>query len=160
MNEVNIKEPAKVQLTSGQQAKPQYNHQDYTLLTIKNPSGNCFKDDLCRVYYHLRDIVGFSQSLAEWYETGKQNQPHIHAIIKKRWSYVDIPKISKVYKQKKLKWFEYGIPQFDHELGTVIEESLDTSKYTIHLKEIEDASHLVRLINVYQWKEISPEFID
>ena len=82
-------------------------YKDYTLLTIKNPSNQATKIDLLRILYHLRDILGFSTILKKTFENGKQNQIHIHAIIKKKMPTKElIQKYSKAYKQRKLKYLE------------------------------------------------------
>lgn len=140
--------------------EPLLKYNEYTFLTIKNPSNGSSKEELLRIYYHLMDIIGFTSNIYIWYESGKQKQQHVHAIIKKQWRFIDISKISKSYKQKKLKWFEYGRPQFENELGEVLQMSLDTSNFTFHLQEIKDHGHLMRLIYEYRFKEREFNFID
>ena len=94
MTEGNIKKHEVIQA--------KLNIKEYTLLTIKNPNNQASKIDIIRVLYHLRDIIGFSNILKKCFETGKQDQLHIHALIKKKYPTEDlIKKYSKIYKTKK-----------------------------------------------------------
>lgn len=147
-------------MTEGNSMKPngihaeRLSYNDYTLLTIKNPSSRATKVELLRVLYHLRDIVGFTTILKKCFETGKQNQKHIHALIKKKYPTEDlIKKYSKIYKTKKLKYFE--VVPIDEEMDEpeLFEFCLDTSKFNWHLSKIEDDAHFNQLRYEYMDKE-------
>lgn len=151
---------ASTQKPNGIQAKPLL-YSDYSMLTVKNPTSKATKVDLLRVLYHLKDIVGFSNIKKKCFETGKQNQLHIHAIVKKKYPSEDlIKKYSKLYKTKKLKYYEEvpNDPLFDE--PELIEQIIDTSKFNWYISEITDEAHLKRLEFEYLKKEGIVEFID
>lgn len=134
---------------------------EYSLLRVKNPNNQATKEDLCRVVYHLMDIIGFSEIDILWYETGEQDQQHIHAVIKKKMpSEEEIAKMNKSFKQKKMKWFEYGIESPYERIGSVIVHKQDTSQYNWNISAIKDKEHYLRIKWEYRFKELNPEFID
>lgn len=134
---------------------------EFTLLRVKNPNNQATKEELCRVVYHLMDIVGFTIIDVMWYEVGEQNQQHIHAIIKKQMPCPeDIAKMNKTFRQKKMKWFEYGQESPFETIGSVIIHKQDTSQYNWNLSAIKDQEHYLRIKWEYRFKELNPEFID
>ncbi len=137
-------------------------YSDYTLLTIKNPDNQATKSDLLRILYHLRDILGYSLIHKKSFEKGKQNQIHIHAIIKKKMpSEANIQKYSKAYKLRKLKYLEIFQGDPLHEDPEIIEFQVDTKKFIWHISKIEDAEHFHRLNQQYLDKEkFTVDFID
>lgn len=143
------------------QATPLYNN--YTLLTIKNPNNQASQLDLLRVLHHLKDIVGFSTIFKKCFETGKQNQKHIHAIIKKKYPTDDlIKKYSSIYKLKKLKYLEPVQSGEDSEEPELIEQTIDTKQFTWRLTNITDNAHFNQLRYEYMEKELVKKchFID
>lgn len=144
------------------QAKPLI-YSNYSLLTIKNPSNQATKVDILRVLHHLKDIVGYSTILKKCFETGKQNQLHIHALIKKQYPNEDlIKKYSKIYKTKKLKYHEVVRASPYNDDPELIELNLDTSKFNWKLTKIEDNAHFNELRYEYMEKELQKkcDFID
>jgi hypothetical protein len=134
---------------------------NYSFLLVKNPNNQATKEELCRIVYHLMDIIGFSKIDVMWYETGKQNQQHIHAIIRKRMPcQEDIEKMSITFKIKKMKWFEYGKELLFEKMGSVIVHKRDTKDFNWKISEIKDKEHYLRIKWEYRFKELNPEFID
>lgn len=151
------------------EAKPLDNiyYTEYSFLTIKNPSNNLDKEELVRVVYHLRNIVGFSKIHCMWYETGKQDQQHIHVIIKKRFPKEenDLKKMYKTFKQRKLRYYKYyALTESMNvsRLGDLVEYEIDTNKVTFMLSRFENQAHLYEVLYEYRFKEISglADFID
>lgn len=134
---------------------------EYSLLRVKNPNNQATKQDLARVVYHLMDIIGFSEIDVIWYERGTQDQQHIHAIIKKKMPCPeDIAKMNKIFKTKKMKWFEYGQESPFETFGAVLVHKKDTSDYNWNISEIMNEEHYLRIKWEYRFKELNPEFID
>lgn len=107
------------------------------------------------------DIIGFNDIDCMWLENGKQDQQHIHAIIKKKMPNEEaILKMSKVFKQKKLKWFEYGEAAPGETIGAILVHKMNTSHFGFHLSEIKDQQHFNELKYEYRWKELDPDFLD
>lgn len=132
-------------------------------ITLKNPINNLDEVQLLRVLYSLRSIIGFSLFYYIWKEVGIQNQQHLHAIIKKSNKSLtksNISKWSKTFKQKKLKYLEYGQPSPFDNLGSLLEYEIDVSSCNFKITEITSQLHLNTLIYEYQFKELEPEFID
>lgn len=152
------------EMVEDHQAKPLYNYEALTMLTIKNPDNKMDKEELMRVLYHLKSIVGFSTILYCWYENGKQGQQHIHSIIlKKMPRQEEIKKMSKSFKQKKLRYLRYFAEAEDHNiwgLGDMVTYEVDTSKINWMLSSFENQSHLAEVIHEYRFKELDPDFID
>lgn len=151
------------------QAKPLNNitYIDRKFLTVKCPSNNTTDGDLLRVVYFLREIVGFSEIVKYEFENGKQNQRHIHVIIKKTRmpSEEELGKMSKKFKLKKLKHLQETYepsnidwnPESEEEPAyrtRLIEWEVDLKKYTWHLSDIKDQEHLGALDN-YIVKELT-----
>lgn len=136
---------------------------EYSFLRIKNPSNNATKAELGRVVYHLMDIIGFTEIDVMWYETGKQNQQHLHLIIKKKMpTEKQLEQMSKSFKQKKIKWYEYG-PENEsagETFGAVIVHKMDTKSFNWNLSEIRDRLHYNEIKYEYRFKELDPDFID
>lgn len=138
-------------------------HDSCCFLTLKNPNNNLTKEELLRVLYSLRDIIGFSCFYYIWYETGSQSQQHLHTIIKKSYKTLtqdNIKKWSKSFKLKKCKYLLYGHGQFESELGSLLEYEIDTRCCNWKITPIADQLHLNTLIYEYQFKELGSEFID
>lgn len=136
---------------------------EYSFLRVKNPNNQATKAELCRVVYHLMDIIGFSDIDIMWYEKGKQNQQHIHAIIKKKMpTDKQLQQMSKTFKTKKMKWFEYGqeCEELGETIGTPIIHKMDTAAFNWQLTEIKDKQHYNEIKYEYRFKECKPEFID
>lgn len=136
-----------------------------SLLTVKNPNNKLNKEELLRVCYSLRSIIGFSTIYYQWFETGKQNQQHIHMIIKKTYpkNEEDILKYSKSFKQRKLKYLKYmavSEPLNLWGLGDMVEYTIDTSQCNFLLSKVESQQHLDQIINEYRFKELDVDFID
>lgn len=152
------------ELVEDQQAKPLYNYEAVTMLTIKNPDNKMDKEELMRVLYHLKSIVGFSNILYCWFENGKQNQQHIHSIILKKMPHADeIKKMSKSFKQKKLKYLRYFAEAEEQNifgLGDMVTYEVDTSRINWMLSSFSSQCHLAEVIHEYRFKELDPEFID
>lgn len=138
-------------------------YSEYTLLTIKNPNNQATRTESLRLLYHLKDIIGFSNILQKCFETGKQNQNHIHALIKKKYPTEDlIKKYSKIYKTKKLKYLEEVQAGPFSDEPELIERTIDTKQFNWHLSKIEDDAHFNRLRYEYMQKELEKKcnFID
>lgn len=136
-----------------------------SLLTIKNPNNKLDKEELMRVAYSFKSIIGFSTIYYLWYEMGKQKQQHIHMIIKKKFpsNPDELRKYSKSFKQRKLKYLKYFGEAEQHSpwgIGDMVEYEIDTSQCNFLLSKIENQSHLAELIYEYRWKELDPDFID
>jgi len=138
------------------QAEPYHlNYYEYKLLTIKNPSSTCNDADLLRVAYHLRNIIGYSTIYKEWFENGKQNQRHIHLVIKKLEmpSKEQLGKMSSIFKRGKYRWTEIvqaneGMPE-----ATLLEYVYPLKNYIWHLSPFENTDHLKYVLNDYFRKE-------
>ena len=109
--------------------------------------------ELLRVAHHLKDIIGFSTIIHYEFESGKQNQRHIHLIIKKE-QMPDIGACSKKFKLKKLKYLEIVPADEMTDKPELIEMTIDTKKCVWHLSEINNANHFKHLMTVYTRKEI------
>jgi len=164
MNGVNIKEPSDLKMVEDHQAKPLYNYTAVSMLTIKNPNNRLDKEELMRVLFHLKGIVGFSVIYCAWYEMGKQEQQHIHAIIKKAPpTKEDIMKMSKSFKQKKLRYIKYYAQAEEisiSALGDMVDYEVDTSNVNWKITGFESLGHLNRVLYEYRFKELDPDFID
>lgn len=153
------------QMGETHQAKPLLIYNKVSLLTVKNPNNKLDKEELLRVCYSLKNVVGFNTIYYIWFERGAQNQNHIHMIIKKTYPKdpEDIRKMSKSFKQRKLKYYRYHSLMETMNpwgLGDLIEYSIDTSQCNFLLSKIEDQNHLNELIYEYRFKELDPDFID
>jgi len=117
-----------------------------------------------RVLYHLKGIVGFSTIYCAWYEMGKQEQQHIHAVVKKTPpTEEEIMKMSKSFKQKKLRYLRY-IAESEtlnvSQLGDMLTYEVDLSNINWKITGFDSLGHLNRVIYEYRFKELSPDFID
>ncbi len=164
MNGVNIKEPSDLKMGETHQAEPLYNYSAVSMLTIKNPNNRLDKEELMRVLFHLKGIVGFSTIYCAWYEMGKQEQQHIHAIIKKAPpTEEDIMKMSKSFKQKKLRYLVYQAQAEEisiSALGDMVTLEVDTSNVNWKITGFDSLGHLNRVLYEYRFKELDPDFID
>ena len=164
MSEANIKEQSDLKLGETQQAKPLYNYKALSMLTIKNPNNRLDKEELMRVLFHLKGIVGFSLVYFAWYETGKQCQQHIHAVIKKAPpTDEEIMKMSKSFKQKKLRYLRYFAESETlhvSQLGDMLTYEVDLSNINWKITGFDSLGHLNQVIYEYRFKELSPDFID
>ena len=164
MSEANIKEQSDLKLGETQQAEPLYNYKALSMLTIKNPNNRLDKEELMRVLFHLKGIVGFSLIYFAWYEMGKQEQQHIHAIFKKTPpKEEEIMKMSKSFKQKKLRYLRYfaeSEPLHVSGLGDMLTYEVDLSNVNWKITGFDSQGHLNRVIYEYRFKELSPDFID
>lgn len=137
---------------------------DYTFLRLKNPNNKATKEDLCRVIHFLQEIVGFSKIPYMWYEKGEQNQQHIHAVIKKKMPTSDaLAKMSKTFKQKKLKYFKYehaGDFETINYPGEYSEIEIKLDQFNWHLSPFNSLSHLDQVIHEYRHKTLDPQFVD
>lgn len=150
---------------------------EYKLLTIKNPSSTCDDSDLLRVAYHLRSLIGYSEIKKEWFERGKQNQRHIHLVIKKFQmpSQEKLAKISASFKRGKYRWTEIHQANEGRPEPTLIEWSCSLRNFTWYLSEFKSNDHYDYVVNDYfmkeqrkfnagtKWKGIDntePQFID
>lgn len=137
---------------------------DYTFLRLKNPNNKATKEDLCRVIHFLREIIGFSKIPYMWYEKGEQDQQHIHAVIKKKMPTSDaLAKMSKTFKQKKLKYFGWGIPSPYDDIncpGYLLEYEIKLDQFNWHLSPFNSLSHLDQVIHEYRHKTLDPQFVD
>lgn len=143
--------------------KLQLYHETCCFLTLKNPNNNLTKEELLRVLYSLRAIIGFSQFYYIWYEMGNQNQQHIHAIIKKSSRTLtsdNIKQWSKSFKLKKCKYLWYAHEPYENQLGGLIEYTIDTRCCNWKITRITDQLHLNTLIYDYRFKELDPSFLD
>lgn len=152
------------QMGETHQAKPLIIYNTVSMLTVKNPNNKLDKEELLRVCHHLKAIVGFSTIYYQWYETGDQNQQHIHMIIKKKApSKEDVEKYSKSFKQRKLRYLKYfaEAEQFStNQLGDMIEYEIDTKQCNFKITGFNDQGHLNEVIYEYRFKELDPDFID
>lgn len=135
------------------QAKLYKTYRLYKFLTVKNPSNNLTDCELLRVAHHLKNIIGFSTIQHYEFESGKQNQRHIHLIIKKE-QMPDIKACSKKFKLQKLKYLEIVPADELSDKPNLIELEIDTKKCVWHLSEINNANHFKHLMTVYTRKEI------
>lgn len=134
---------------------------EYSFLRIKNPNNKATKVDLGRVVFHLMDIIGFSEIDVSWYETGKQNQQHLHLIIKKKMpNEKQLEQMSKTFKTKKMRWYEYGDPPDEEDFGSILVHKMDTKQFTWELTQIEDKAHFNRIKYEYRFKEQKCDFVD
>lgn len=136
---------------------------EYSFLRVKNPNNKATRAELCRVVYHLMDIIGFTEIDFMWYEMGKQGQQHVHAVIKKKMpTNAELGKMSKSFKLRKMKWFEYGIPNEEagETIGTPIVHKMDTKQFNWNLSEITDKLHYNEIKYEYRFKENDPQFVD
>ena len=164
MSVANIKEQSDLKMGETHQAKPLYNYKALSMLTIKNPNNRLDKEELMRVLFHLKDIVGFSLIYFAWYEMGKQEQQHIHAVIKKTPpKEEEIMKMSKSFKQKKLRYLRYiAESEILHvsQLGDMLTYEVDLSNVNWKITGFESLGHLNQVLYEYRFKELSPDFID
>ncbi len=140
------------------------NYKTVSMVTLKNPNNRLDKEELMRVLFHLKDIVGFSTIYFAWYEMGKQEQQHIHAVVKKTPpTEQEIMKMSKSFKQKKLRYLRYiAESEILHvsQLGDMLTYEVDTSNVNWKITGFDSLGHLNRVIYEYRFKELSPDFID
>lgn len=141
----------------------------YKMLTLKNPSNTCLDEDLLRVEYHMRGLVGYSKVIHQWFESGKQNQRHLHCIIEKSQmpDKLKLGKISSSFKRTVLKYLDFG--QSDEDPNAPICSivcKLPLKKYLWHLSEFDSDLHYKYVKDDYCKKEqlvrymSSPQFID
>ena len=138
---------------------------DKKFLRIKCPSNHTSEAELLRVVYFLREIIKFSDVIQYEFENGKQNQKHIHCVIKKLKMPTpdELGKMSATFKKKKLKYFEESImpnETLDGYKTILIEKEIDLKKYNWHLSNIEDDAHLKTLSTYLQKEKNIIQFID
>lgn len=121
------------------------------MLTIKNPSNTFSKVDLLRVLYTLSDRLFFSMPDLYWFETGKQNQIHIHCIVKKHLTNENIPHMSKTFKQIKTKYTEVSYDEAGEPV--LIPRKFDHKSLTFHICPITSKGHYLQLTHEYRFKE-------
>lgn len=137
---------------------------DVSFLTLKNPSNNLNKEELMRVLFHLKDICKFGTIHHLWYERGKQDQQHIHAIIRKQYpDDTQLAQYSKSFKLRKLRYLTYKAEAEEHNengLGDMLEYEIDTKTCNFHISKFEHQVHLADTINEYQFKECFVDFVE
>lgn len=141
----------------------------YKLLTLKNPSNTCLDEDLLRVEYHMRGLIGYSNVLHQWFENGKQNQRHLHCIIEKAQmpDKLKLGKISSSFKRTIIKYLDFGpsAEASNSPLCSVVCK-LPLKKYLWNLTPFQSDVHFMYVKNDYSKKEkmsrynASPQFID
>lgn len=157
-------------ITTGIAPPPSPIYIRYKLLTLKNPSNTCSDEDLLRVEYHMRGLIGYSKVLHQWFESGKQNQKHLHLIIEKSQmpSKEKLGKISSSFKRTIIKYLEFvqSNPSPDAKLMSLVQK-LPLKAYLWHLNEFQSDLHFQYVRNDYRKKEnktfrscTSPQFID
>lgn len=152
------------------QAKPYSNKQysDYKFLVVKNPSNTCSDGDLLRVAYHLRQLIGYSVILKEWFEEGKQNQKHLHLVIKKTQMITQekLGKISSSFKRGSYRWTDIVQANEGQPEPTLIEWSAPLKNFIWHLSDFKNQHHFHYVLSSYSKKESAlnlneaVEFID
>lgn len=135
------------------QTKSLGSYLDYKLLTIKNDKADDI--ELLRVAYYLREKIGYSDVLCEFFETGKQNRLHIHLIISKKrmLDRNELAKISYGMKRGKLRWVEPRHSGIEGEYSVLLEYSLELKHFNWKLTEFTDPHHFKYVYDVYRYKE-------
>lgn len=159
-----------MEISEGYQAKPysKYQYSDYKFLVVKNPSNNRDDGDLLRVAYHLRSLIGYSTIIKEWFEVGKQNQKHLHLVIRKTQmlSPEKLGKISSSFKRGSYKIVDIVQANEGSPTPTLIEWSCPLKHFMFHLSDFKNQNHFMYVLNSYSQKEIgvnineSVEFLD
>lgn len=137
-----------------------YQFENLCMLTIKNPSNTSDKKTLLLIVNTLTKKLGFGFPEIYWFEEGKQNQIHIHCIIRKKLTPDLIPKMSKTFKQTKTDLIEFSYDEYDDPV--LLHNKIDHSSFTFHICPIESKSHFTEITEVYRFKEADYkcDFID
>lgn len=124
--------------------------QSHRLLTIKCPSNKFEEGDLLRIVYQIKDTFDLFVKTF-WFETGKQNQKHIHCLVK-----------GEMFTQEHLnKWLsqrKYVVKYYTekHNLWdepVLIKTQIPKNKFTYHVQKIEDEDHFFNIVEEYRFKE-------
>jgi hypothetical protein len=121
------------------------------MLTIKNPSNTMTKGYLLCVLHSLSKSIGFAMPEIYWFETGKQNQQHIHSIVKKKLTKDNIPKMSKTFKTSKTTIVSICPDEYDEPV--LIENKLNHNCLTFHISPITSKGHYQQVTEEYRYKE-------
>lgn len=124
--------------------------ESHRLLTIKCPSNKFEQVDLLRIFYSIKD--NFDLNLKTfWFEDGKQNQKHIHCLVKaKSFTQEHLNKwlasrkyVCKYYTEKHNEWDE----------PILIKIQLPRNKFTFHVQNIASEEHFFNIVEEYRFKE-------
>lgn len=125
--------------------------EDLCMLTLKNPSNTFHKIDLLRVLYTLSEKLSFAMPSIYWFETGKQNQIHIHCILKKKLNDQFIKNSSKTFKQMKTRFTEASFDEAGEPVLLI--KKLDHKTLTFHISPITSKGHYLEVTEEYRFKE-------
>ena len=137
-----------------------FQFENLCMMTIKNPSNQCDKKTLLLIVKTLSDKLGFGFPTIYWFETGKQDQIHIHCIIKKKIDQSLIQKFSKTFKQTKTEIVEFSYDDMGDPV--LLKNKLSHDSFTFHICPIESKSHFLEITEIYRFKEADYrcDFID
>lgn len=137
-----------------------YQFENLCMLTIKNPSNTFDKVTLLRVVHSLSNKLSFAMPKIYWFEEGKQQQLHIHCIIKKKLSDAIIKQMSKTFKQSKTQIISISYDETGNPV--LLENKINHNNLTFHMSPIVSKGHFLEVTEIYRFKEVDYkcDFID